>query len=67
MHPYVTFFRYSVRVAKREADGPGGIAMSVASYWPTWETWARASPVFEDPEMRKELEGYVSEWRELIN
>lgn len=62
MHPYVTFFEYTLRLARSEHATGSAIPRLFSESWVQWHLWALASPVFEDEGLRAQLEGYVSQY-----
>lgn len=62
MHPYVTFFEYTLRLCNSERQRGFQIPNFVSEAWKEWLDRARNSPAFADPTMRQQLEGYVTDW-----
>jgi len=66
MHPYVTLFEYTLRLARSDRTRAGRVPPLYVQTWNDWLLLARASPVFVEQELREQLEGYVTEWLLLI-
>jgi hypothetical protein len=62
MHPYITFCEYTLRLAYEEADHKGSVPPRVRGQWDDWVYRARQSAVFGSPELRSQLEDYVTRW-----
>lgn len=63
MHPYITFFDYTLRVAREEVDRPNGIVPQPAiRLWDEWLRRARTSAVFAHEDLRRQLEDYAESW-----
>ena len=63
MHPYVTFFEYTLRIVADEgATGAAQMATSLAATWQDWMTRARQADAFAHARMREQLERYQFDW-----
>jgi hypothetical protein len=63
MHPFVTFFSYTIRVARRERDAAGGsVDPRLVREWNDWMFRARASLVFRREPLRAQLDEFERDW-----
>lgn len=62
MHPFITYFSYTVRIARREKDTAGTIDPRVLRDWNDWMFRAKASPVFRRDTLRAELDDLERQW-----
>lgn len=62
MHPHVTFFEYTIRLAHDELTSGGAIPPQVLRTWQDWLLRARWSPAFAHPEMARQIEEFHARW-----
>lgn len=63
MHPFITLFRYSIRIARREGEHAGDtVDPRLVRNWNDWMFGAKASPVFRSKHLRKELDELERDW-----
>jgi hypothetical protein len=62
MHPYVTFFEYTLRLALEHRQVDPRLPPRMVNAWGTWAGHAQHSNVFQGAAMRAQLDGYSAAW-----
>jgi hypothetical protein len=66
MHPYITFFGYTLRLVNDElTNETPTLRRNLYSLWDDWMRQARWAPAFAVPELRQQLEQYQADWLRL--